>query len=225
MRDAAAKRITHRGWSLLVAGLLLTAVPLLVSVVRGSSSLWSGFLFAALCRSRRLPGPRRELPDLQRAVAVPDEPMDIPRTSVGKPELHGFAVQGASWLREDPASPAFLHREREFRDGGRRDLRARQLCRSASIRLPRDAPALLLRGRSVRRDRLPDGTWRPVHWRVHLRATASRAFNDGGAAAGISAQNGTYDFSGGGQDAGVFSTGRGYNDHNQVALSAATLAG
>ncbi len=134
----------------------------------------SRFGFVALClpcslgHARFLPGPRPEVPDLQRAVAIPDEPVDIPRTSVGKPELHGFAVQGASRLREDPASLAFLHRKRELRDGGRRDLRARQLCQPASVRLPGDAPALLLRGRSVQRDLVPDGTWRPVHRRVQL---------------------------------------------------------
>ena len=68
--------------------------------------------FAALCRTRVLPRPRPELPDLQRAVAIPDQPVDIPRTGLGKPELHGFAVQGASRLREDPAPlPSYIANE------------------------------------------------------------------------------------------------------------------
>ena len=105
---------------------------------------------------RRLPRPGRELPDLQRTGAIPDEPVDIPRAGVGKPELHGFAVRGAARLREDPAPAAFLYRKRDFRDGGSRDLRARKLRQPASVRLPADTPALLLRGRIVRRDRIPD---------------------------------------------------------------------
>ena len=49
----------------------------------------SRFFFVALCRpyrlghARRLPGPRPEVPDLQRAVAIPDESVDIPRLASG----------------------------------------------------------------------------------------------------------------------------------------------
>src|SRR5215471_13251252 len=47
----------------------------------------SRFGFVALClpcslgHARFLPGPRPEVPDLQRAVAIPDEPVDIPRAN------------------------------------------------------------------------------------------------------------------------------------------------
>ena len=121
------QRIARQGWPLLAAGLLVAAGVLSVPLFRGSSSPNSATL-----SPRLLTGPRPELPDLQRAVAIPDEPMDIRRTRVGKPELHGFAVRGASGLRQDPAPVAFLHRKRELRDGGCRDLRARQLCQPAS---------------------------------------------------------------------------------------------
>ena len=42
-------------------------------------------------------------------------------------------------------------------------------------------------------------------------------FNDGGAAAGISAQNATYDFSGGASILASSAPTGDYNDHNQVA--------
>ena len=123
--------------------------------------------------------------------------MDIPRARVGKPELHGFAVQGASRLREDPASVARLHRKPELRDEGRRDLRARQLCqpgrRTTSLRRPCSTSSREERtARSAsRRYQATSSSAGPPP------ATASRPSTIGGQAAGINAQNDTYDFSGG----------------------------
>ena len=142
--------------------------------------------------------------------------MDIPRTGVGKPELHGFAVQGASRLREDPAPLAFLHRKREPRDGGRRDLRAGSSVNQPAYAFPETPLLYFFEGGAY-----GEIAFQTVPGDQFIGGSASGyrepTFNDGGAAAGIDAQNATYDFSGGAQHSGVFSAGRGKNDHNQVA--------
>ena len=89
---------------------------------------------------------------------VPDQPVDVPRARVGKPELHGRPVPGSSRLRKDPAPAAFLHRQPEPHDEGRRHLRARQRRQPAGVQLSPDAPSPLFRGRIVRRTRPAGGT-------------------------------------------------------------------
>ena len=122
--------------------------------------------------------------------------MDVPRTGVGKPELHGFAVQGAPRLREDPSPlPSYIASESAATEA------AVIYAPGSSVNQPGyafpETPLLYffeggaygeIGFQAVSGDQFIGGSTSG-----HREPT----FNDGGGAAGITAQNANYDFSGG----------------------------
>ena len=197
MHDAPAKkRISRRGWSLLVVGLLLAVGLLLVSVVRGSFSPGGGFSsprsvpVAArvvgenyqICneQSRYLTSPwtYHALASGSRAYTV-SQYKALPGYGATLPPLPSYVASESSATEaaviyapgSSAVRPAYVFPETPllyFFEGGAYGEIAFQ---------------------TVPGDQFVGGS---------APGYRESAFNDGGAAAGISAQNGTYDFSGGG---------------------------
>ena len=162
------KRITRRGWLVLAAGLLLAAGVLLVPFVRGSSSSHSAAPTAsATPAASQVPGQKYQI------CNEPSAYLTSPWT------YHALASGNRSYTVSQyktlpgygktlPPLPSYIASESSATEAAVIYAPGSSV-NQASVRLPGDAPALLLRGRSVRRDFLPDRTWRPVHRRVRPR--------------------------------------------------------
>ena len=141
--------------------------------------------------------------------------MDIPRTSVGQSALHGFAVQGASRLREHPAPlPSYIASESPKTEAA---VIFAPGALSASKRMPFLKPPCSTSSREEHTDRSAfRRSWRPVHRRVRPRLPRAhiRQWRCG---SGNRCPERYLRFLWRRQHPGVFGADRGDNDHHQVA--------